>query len=197
MNLLVVAASQRPGSQSLAIAREAESLAHAAADCAAVTVIDLSDHRAALWDADAGQDHTDALTSLRDMALACDALVFVVPEWSGMAPPLAKNFFLVMRPLDLAHKPGLIVSVSAGTGGAYPVAELRMGSYKNTKLCWIPDHVIVRGSDFDHDEGETVLPAATRDRLQGAVGMLVHYATALAAVREPINAIGRRWPYGM
>ena len=42
----------------------------------------------------------------------------------------------------MAHKPGLIVTVSAGLGGSYPVTELRISSHKNTRLCYIPDHVL-------------------------------------------------------
>jgi len=53
-----------------------------------------------------------------------DALVVVAPEWSGMVPPGLKNFFLLCGADVLAHKPGLIVTVSAGLGGSYPVNSL-------------------------------------------------------------------------
>ena len=35
-------------------------------------------------------------------------------------------------------------AVSASDGGAYVIAELRMSSYKNNRLCWIPEHLIAR-----------------------------------------------------
>ena len=73
-----------------------------------------------------------------------DELVVMSPEWSGMVPAGLKNFFLLCGADHLAHKPGLIVGVSASLGGSYPIAELRTSSYKNTRLCYIPDHVIVR-----------------------------------------------------
>jgi hypothetical protein len=39
----------------------------------------------------------------------------------------------------------LIIAVSGGAGGgAYPVAELRMSSYKNSRICYLPEHLIVR-----------------------------------------------------
>ncbi len=38
----------------------------------------------------------------------------------------------------------MIVAVSSSSGGAYPIVELRASSDKNTRLCFIPDHVIVR-----------------------------------------------------
>lgn len=199
MKLLIVAASQRAGSQSVALARHIETLVPKIEGLidGETRLIDLSDHREALWAAEPEMQGADALTLLRDAALWADALVFVVPEWSGMAPPLAKNFFLIMRPLDLAHKPGVIVAVSAGSGGAYPIAELRMGSYKNTKLCWLPDHVIIRGTDLQYLSDNNVEPPAVNERLCGAMRMLSIYSHALQAVRDDLNAVSRRWPYGM
>ena len=52
-----------------------------------------------------------------------DGFIFVVPEYGGMATPNAKNFFLVFNSGELFHKPGLIVSISSGNGGAYPISE--------------------------------------------------------------------------
>ena len=48
------------------------------------------------------------------------------------------NIFLLCGNGEFSHKPGLIVSVSSGNGGAYPIAELRSSSYKNTHIMWIP-----------------------------------------------------------
>ena len=59
---------------------------------------------------------------------------FVVPEYGGMATPNSK-IFLVFNNGELFHKPGLIVSISSGNGGAYPVSELRSSSYKILTLC--------------------------------------------------------------
>ena len=75
-----------------------------------------------------------------------------------MVPAALKNFFLLYR-AELVDKLGLIVSVSTGAGGAYPGAELRMSSYKNTHLWYIPEHVIVRGvrdlfNDFERSTSE-------------------------------------------
>ena len=56
-----------------------------------------------------------------------DGFIFVVPEYGGMATPAAKNFFLLCGEGEFSHKPGLIVSVSSGNGGAYPIAEVIMG----------------------------------------------------------------------
>jgi hypothetical protein len=57
----------------------------------------------------------------------------------------AKNFFLFASSAELGHKPALLVSVSAGISGAYPIARnSRSSSYKNNHICYIPEHLIVR-----------------------------------------------------
>ena len=78
----------------------------------------------------------------------------VVPEYGGMSTPNSKNFFLLFNFFffffffllngELFHKPGLIVSISSGNGGAYPISELRSSSYKNSHIMWIPENIIIR-----------------------------------------------------
>jgi len=78
--------------------------------------------------------------------------------------------------------------VSATRGGSYPVAELRMSGYKNNRLCWIPEHVIIH-----HAEQNLNLPdgaaeigkedALQRQRLRYALRILEQYGKALGLVR--------------
>jgi hypothetical protein len=88
---------------------------------------------------------------------------------------------------ELAHKPALIVTVSSADGGAYPVAELRMSSYKNNRLCYIPEQVIVRNVESVlNDDAEKNNPDADsyfRERIAYALGILKEYSLALRAVR--------------
>lgn len=62
----------------------------------------------------------------------CSAIIVIAPEYHGMAPAALKNFFLLASKDEIGHKPGLIVAVSSGRGGSYPVVELRTSSYKNS-----------------------------------------------------------------
>jgi len=61
-----------------------------------------------------------------------------------------------MARFELGHKPALIVAVSSGDGGAYPVSELRMSSYKNNRLCYIPEQVALKSmretTEIHHDK---------------------------------------------
>lgn len=108
------------------------------------------------------------------------AFVIVVPEWDGMACPTAKNFFNYCRDNELFHKPALLVAVSSGRGGAYPISELRMSSYKNSRICYLPEHVIVRLVESVLNEKQAVNDddALIRARLDYAVQVLCCYQKA-------------------
>ena len=94
---------------------------------ATASIVDLAEAAIPFWDE--GVWRGDAVWSEAWSPIAArldeaTGIVLVVPEWGGMAPPALKNFLLLCAH-ELAHKPALIVSVSAGDGGTYPVAELR------------------------------------------------------------------------
>jgi hypothetical protein len=110
-----------------------------------------------------------------------------------------KNFFLLCDRQVLAHKPALIVTVSAGLGGSYPVAELRMSSYKNTRLCYVPDHVIVRnvGQVLHGETPGDEHDAALRRRIDYNARLLLEYAKALVAVRRSGLMDLDAYPFGM
>ena len=91
-----------------------------------------------------------------------DGFILVVPEYGGMATPAAKNIFLLSGNGEFAHKPGLIVSISSGNGGAYPIAELRSSSYKNTHIMWIPENIIIRNVEEFNPEHSIKIFSFTR-----------------------------------
>ena len=111
----------------------------------------------------------------------------VAPEWHGQVPSGLKNLFLLCGKDQMGHKPALIVTVSSGDGGAYPVAELRMSSYKNNRLCYIPEQIIVRHVETvlndDSAQNDPDPDAYFRDRIRYALGILREYALALRQVR--------------
>jgi NAD(P)H-dependent FMN reductase len=128
-----------------------------------------------------------------------DAVVIVAPEWNGMACPAIKNFFIYASKAELAHKPGLLVGVSSGVGGAYPISELRASSYKNCRLCYVPEHLIVRQVEKVLNSPE---PASEDDqRLRGRIDydldILGKYAKALQSVRESIDMSNPAFANGM
>lgn len=183
MKLVIVTTSQRAESQSLRVAQRTVSLAQAQGFDP--TLLDLRELKLPFFDTTEWAGWKPISQQLK----AADALVLVSPEWMGMASPAAKNFFLFCQDHELDHKPGLIVTVSAGLGGSYPVAELRMSSYKNTFLTWIPEHVILRNIE---KEFENLVP-----RLAESLGILQEYARALKSVRESAAVRQKKFLYGM
>lgn len=107
----------------------------------------LSDNPLSLWEEaiwDKDSDWQSRIRPIADELKHSDGFIIIAPEYHGMVPAGLKNFFLCFGRNELAHKPGLIVGVSSADGGAYPVAELRMSSYKNSRICYISEQLIVR-----------------------------------------------------
>lgn len=153
-----------------------------------------------IWTPDLSTGDGDgSINRVREQAGRADAFVCVIPEYSGMAAPAFKNIILMMSDEHMGHKPALLVGVSAGMGGAYPIAELRMSSYKNTRLLWIPENVIVRFADNfaqgekseKNEKDETVL------RMHYALDLLVEYTRLLLPLRSsPVVGI-KPYPFGV
>jgi hypothetical protein len=105
-----------------------------------------------------------------------------------MVPAALKNFFLLWAATgELSHKPALPCAVSASEGGSYVIAELRMSSYKNNRLCWLPEQLIARHVKAlcNDDESENDAPhhRAFSERCEYALDLLLAYARALESVR--------------
>ncbi|MCG6149538.1 NAD(P)H-dependent oxidoreductase [Leptospira levettii] len=128
-----------------------------------------------------------------------DAFVFITPEYAGMASPAMKNFFLYLSGGDISHKPGLIITVSSGMGGSYPNAELRMSSYKNTRIVYIPDHIIVRHVEtlLNSDTPESKEDTYIRGRLNYVLNVLVEYAKAFTSIRSSGVIDIKTYPFGL
>jgi len=157
----------------------------------AAEIVSLGDNPLPLWDEglwSGDEKWKTLLDPIRRTMRESDGFVVVSPEWHGQVPSGLKNLFLLLDQKDVGHKPALIVTVSAGQGGAYPVAELRMSSYKNNRLCYLPEHVIVRGADKvlndDPADNDEKSDAFYRRRIPWALGILSQYAVALEQVRK-------------
>jgi len=117
-----------------------------------------------------------------------DGFILVVPEYGGMATPAAKNIFLLCGDGELSHKPGLIVSVSSGNGGAYPISELRSSSYKNTHIMWIPENIIIRNvEEFNPGAHGPNIPEWLDKRIGYVLKLFLTYALNMKPIREIVN----------
>lgn len=197
LNISLIAGSSRSGSQSAKVARflrqrliELGLTRHEQS-----SLLDLGERGLPLWP---GEDKGLWREYQQQLAVA-DALVVIAPEWNGMACPAVKNFFLYASKAELAHKPALLVGVSSGIGGAYPISELRASGYKNCRIAYLPEHLIVRQVEAVMNEG----PAAGEDdlriraRADYALDILGKYAEALKPVRAAIDLSNPAFTNGM
>ena len=114
--------------------------------------------------------------------------------WHG-ARRTEELFLLWAATGELSHKPALACAVSASDGGAYVIAELRMSSYKNNRLCWIPEHLITRHVKTLGNEDDALNDASTHEAFEKALyalQLLVAYADALGPVRPLGSSTTRR-----
>ena len=153
--------------------------------------LDLGDVSLPLWSPDIknGQGTwSKTWNSISDNLTKSDGFILVVPEYGGMATPAAKNIFLLCSDGELAHKPGLIVSVSSGNGGAYPIAELRSSSYKNTHIMWIPENIIIRNvEEFCPGAHGQNIPEWLDDRIDYVLKLFLAYASNMKPLRDIVN----------
>ena len=205
MKIGIICGSHRPDSQSGKIARHIESTLLAQDLCDDTWLFDLGGNPLPLWDEgiwSGDEQWQQTLAPLSEELKSCDGFVVIAPEWHGMAPAGLKNFFLMWTAGgELAHKPALIVTVSTGDGGSFPIAELRMSSYKNSRICYLPEHLIIRnvGTVFN-DDPEQNNPGAQEyfeDRLIYCLEMLREYSLAFGQIRASGKTSLETYPTGM
>lgn len=190
MKTLIVSGSHRKNSQSGRVAEYIQNRLAALKISNDNNILDLGKHPLPMWDEEAGnlgneKWQTEWMPWL-NIAKTSEAFVIISPEWAGMVPPALMNFLLLSSGSGaLAHKPALIVTVSAGKGGSYPVSELRSSGYKNTFLCYLPEHIILRNVDslLHGENSQNDDDAYVRARLDYALKLLGGYAKGLSEVR--------------
>lgn len=188
MHIVIISGSSRPQSQSLKVSNHVAGAIKALDSSYSTDIIDLTGNPLPLWEENPEKRYTPVQTvwaGYSDRLKKADALVVVSPEWHGMVPAGLKNFFLHWSAAEVGHKPALIVAVSASRGGAYPVNEIRTSGYKNSRVLYLPEHIlcqdvtnILNGPTESSDADGYI-----RKRITYALRMLASYADALAPVR--------------
>ena len=193
LKIAILSGSSRPDSQSAKVAAylQQKLQQHGQQAC----VLDLAATPLPLWPGGPAE-HWPAMQA---QLAAADALVVIAPEWHGMACPAVKNFFLYASKAELAHKPALLVGVSSGVGGTYPISELRASGYKNCRLCYLPEHLIIRQVEQVLNAGVALGESdqRIRARIDYALDILCQYAEALKPVRANISFANPDFANGM
>jgi NAD(P)H-dependent FMN reductase len=183
VNLAIIAGSQRLKSNTIKIANYTTNILKSKNNTPAI--IDLATEKLPFWDE--GKDPSKGKwIKISETLQKSDGFIIITPEWHGMVPAALKNFFLFCSPDELAHKPALIISVSAGLGGNYPIAELRSSSYKNNRICYLPEHLIIKNADkyCNTLTAKTPEEELLKKRVEQSLNLLIDYSNALKNVRK-------------
>ncbi|MFP6844426.1 MAG: NAD(P)H-dependent oxidoreductase [Thalassolituus sp.] len=188
--IAIVSASHRADAQSLRIAQHLNAN-HLNGEA---SIVDLNTADLPLWD---GSPATKSVEAVQQTMAQADGFIFVIPEWHGMVPAGLKNLLLWCNVTHLAHKPTLLVGVSASTGGAFVIAEMRGSGYKNSRLLYTPEHLLLRnvGSLWTGENSES--DAYLEKRSAFAIEQLQTYIAALAPVREQLCSRFKDFGNGM
>lgn len=202
MKIGIISGSHRDPSQS---AKVADYIQQQLVELGVETwVYTLANNPLPLWDQKVWEDDeswNSILTPLKKELSECDGFVIISPEWHGQVPAGLKNFFLLFSRFELGHKAALITTVSSGDGGAYPVAELRMSSYKNNRICYIPEQLVLRNIErilnenpADNDESAD---SYFRERIGWTLELLKGYTRALTTMRQSTEIFHDNFKNGM
>lgn len=196
MDLLIITGSHRKKSESNRIANII--VKNCSLIFEKILIHDLAVMDIPFWDEEVWENKDEwskVLTPVKNDIKRSDAYIFITPEWGGMIPPKLKNYLLFGDQRIFGHKPALIVSISSGMGGAYPINELRTSGYKNTKINFIPEHIILRNVEslFINDND---LDARILKRIIFCIQILFEYTKAMVLVRNS-KLDFKNYPYGM
>lgn len=190
MKISIISGSHRDKSESIKVAKHIEQSWLNSEENNETYLLSLAGNPLPLWDEsiwEGDKKWKEILSPISEELNSSDAFVIIAPEYHGQVPAALKNFFLMWK-YELSHKPALIVGVSSVDGGAYPVAELRMSSYKNNRICYLPEHLIIRnvGSvlNENNDDNDPEADGYFKERIEWCLGILKSYAVALKQVRK-------------
>ncbi len=190
MKISIISGSHRKNSQSIKVGKLIEKTLLESGLSDETYLFSLAGNPLPLWDEsiwEGDEEWRRILNPISEELESSDGFVIIAPEYHGQVPAALKNFFLMWKN-QLSHKPALIVGVSSGDGGSYPVAELRMSSYKNNRICYLPEHLIIRNVESvlneDKEQNNTDTDNYFRERIQWCLGILNEYSKALKVVRD-------------
>lgn len=200
MNITIVSGSHQLNAQSLKISNYLKEKALALRLFEKVTIIDLAEENIPFWDIGLWNGETvwkENWHPIEAILMASDGFIFVTPEWGGMATPKLKNFFLLCTPKSIGHKPALIVSVSSGVAGSYPVSELRASSYKNNKVCYIPDHLVIRNCKEVLNDTASLAVEESEKALRARIDFTLNVLREYCKVFQHLTIDLEKYPHGM
>ncbi|MDQ2973390.1 MAG: NAD(P)H-dependent oxidoreductase [bacterium] len=184
MKITVVSGSTRNGSKTLEVSSHLKKLLKDSD--VDVELIDLNEMRLPLYDDDTVKQNKTWVEMLPKLQ-SSDGFIFASPEWDGMfSVGLHNLFYYTASATDtkpLAHKPVLLVGVSAGLGGAYPIAQMKSMGQKNNHFVVIPENLRFAHVGDALVDGEIKIQGL-KARTEYSLKILIEYAKAIKVVRD-------------
>ena len=209
MNILLVSSSQRENSKSIQVAKYLQTNILHHMESVDTAILDLSLYPSLLDHYGTCRGDSALLAKDKDQVLsqlyACDAVVFIAPEWGGMLPPALVNLLLLSASgsasgLPLGHKPAFAIGISASAGGSNPISLLKGYAAKNSHLTWLPLHAIIQNVEgfLEHEWAPSMDNRFSQVQSRLLVGLksLAIYSSRLAAVREELVTLSKVHPFG-
>ena len=203
MHITIVSGSHRRDGQSHKVAAylayQCEKLFKATTWVMKLSDIDLPLWEEGIWEGD--EIWMERLKPVKEELQKADGVIIVSPEYNGMASAAMKNFFLCVTAKEVGHKPALLVGVSSGTGGTLPIAELRASSYKNCRINYIPEHLVIRNANkvlnAKAEDNDAKDDSYIRPRIDWTLGIFEEYVKALKPVRASGKTVHEKYPNNM
>lgn len=203
MKVAIISGSHRSNSASDKVSNYLQRRINEIDHSAEADIIQLSKTKLPLWDESFYSPTSELAQQWQPIAnrlTMATAYIVISPEWGGMVTPGLKNLLLMATGGEMSHKPALIVTVSGGQGGSYPVNELRTSGYKNSQICYLPEHIIIRHAEQMLNKPsipENSMDQYIRDRIDYGLKLLSAYNDGLTLVREKGVIDHKNYPYGM
>lgn len=159
------------------------------------TIIDLNEQRLPLYDDSRSGEWEGVWRGISEELEGADGVIFVSPEWDGMFSVGIHNLVHYLK-YELADKPVMLVGVSSGRGGRYPLLQMRTMGYKNKRFVIIPESIFIDGVGEALKENAFTDPRLT-ERCDYALETLKAYAIALFGVRESGLTDYKKFPNGL
>jgi multimeric flavodoxin WrbA len=185
---LIISASNRMNSESK---RVSELVLSALGKNLNLELIDLNNYDLPFFN----DSNLNAFEEIHLKIQEADDYIIIVPEWGGMIPGKLKNLLLTLDQKHTGHKPALTISVSSGLGGANPISEIRSYGFKNNKIVFIPEYIIIR--NVNRFSIETEFYSKIMYRIENSFKILKEYSFFLRKMRINNDKLLNKYPYGM
>lgn len=181
MNLGVIYTSAAHGGACTLVAERLKAVIEHERVGAESALVDLAGLSLPIYDPAHAEDVKRQHPGLFEGFRRCHGLLLITPEGAGMASLSVNNLLMYFNAGEVAHKPGLRVTVVDTSRHTYQSAEVRSGSFTSALVNWVPLHLV-----FRIDTTRAGAPLDGTDQDESTLRAFLKYCKAMAVVRPQI-----------